>query len=68
MSTESEKSKGSHVATIDYDPELNEHVLVFGEDLINEMGWQVGDTLEWIDNSDGSWSIMRVSKDASKTD
>jgi len=24
------------------------------------MGWQEGDTLEWIDNNDGSWTIVKV--------
>jgi hypothetical protein len=24
--------------------------------------WQEGDTLEWIDNDDGSWSIQKVEK------
>jgi len=24
--------------------------------------WQEGDTLEWIDNEDGSWSIQKVEK------
>lgn len=24
--------------------------------------WKEGDTLEWIDNEDGSWSIQKVEK------
>ena len=37
MNTKSEQSK-THVATVDYDPKLDEHVLVFGEDILEEMG------------------------------
>ena len=59
MNTKSEQSK-THVATVDYDPKLDEHVLVFGEDILEEMGWKEGDTLEWIDNNDGSWTIVKV--------
>jgi hypothetical protein len=40
----------------DSDGEL---ILPFGEDILEEMGWQVGDTLQWIDNGDGTYSIKK---------
>ena len=36
--------------------------LEFPDELTKEMGWHEGDTLEWKDNSDGSWTIQKVSK------
>lgn len=34
-------------------------VLTFPEDLLKETGWQCGDNLHWIDNKDGTWSIIK---------
>lgn len=36
-----------------------ELLLDLGNDLCTELGWEVGDTLEWIDNKDGTWSIKK---------
>jgi hypothetical protein len=35
-------------------------VLPFPKDLLEIQGWTEGDTLEWEDNGDGSWSITKV--------
>lgn len=34
-------------------------ILPLGEELCNEIGWKVGDTIEWIDNGDGSWTMRK---------
>lgn len=31
----------------------------FPEEAINQMGWSGGDTLEWLDNGDGSWTLQK---------
>ena len=36
-----------------------ELILPFSEDILDEMGWNVGDTLQWIDNGDGTYSITK---------
>ena len=36
-----------------------ELILDFGEELCAELGWQVGDTLEWTDNKDGTWTLRK---------
>ena len=42
------------------DPENpGEFLLDLGTELCAELGWQVGDTVEWIDNKDGSWTIQK---------
>lgn len=42
------------------DPETGELLLDLGTELCAEMGWQVGDTVEWIDNQDGSWTLQKI--------
>jgi len=39
----------------------DEGVLKLPDDLIEELGWKLGDTLEWIDNEDGTWTLRNVS-------
>jgi len=34
-------------------------VLTFPEDFLKEVGWKEGDVLEWIDNKDGSFSLVK---------
>lgn len=34
-------------------------ILSLPQDLLDETGWAEGDTLHWIDNQDGSWSIVK---------
>ena len=34
-------------------------VLPLTDEIMKSAGWQVGDTLEWIDNKNGTWSIKK---------
>ncbi len=34
-------------------------VLPLTDEIMESAGWQIGDTLVWIDNKDGTWSIKR---------
>ena len=34
-------------------------VLTFPEDFLKEVGWKEGDVLEWMDNKDGSFSLVK---------
>ena len=34
-------------------------ILPLPQDLLDEAGWQEGDNLIWIDNNDGSWSLVK---------
>jgi len=42
------------------DDSTGDLVLPLPQDLLDLQGWQEGDTLEWTDNKDGSWSISKV--------
>lgn len=41
------------------DPETGDLILPFTDEILEEVGWKSGDTLEWIDNKDGSWSLRK---------
>lgn len=40
-------------------------VLPLPQDFLDLQGWVEGDTLEWIDNEDGSWSIQKATDEKS---
>lgn len=39
---------------------LGEYYVTFPDELIEKVGWSENDTLEWIDNKDGTFSIKKV--------
>lgn len=47
---------------VEEDPETGDSMLTFPPDLLASAGWEEGDTLEWIDNKDGSWTLQKVQK------
>ncbi len=36
-----------------------EFLLDLGDDLVKQLGWKVGDTVTWIDNLDGTWTLKK---------
>ena len=44
------------------DPESGELFIEFDDETIAELGWEIGDTVEWIENSDGTWTIQTIQK------
>lgn len=46
--------------TVEEDPETGDLILPLPEDMLKLQGWGEGDTLEWIDNGDGSWTLQKV--------
>jgi hypothetical protein len=41
------------------DPETGDCILQFPPELLEQAGWQEGDTLIWEDQGDGSWSLSK---------
>lgn len=41
-------------------------VMPLTDEIMESAGWKTGDTLEWIDNKDGSWTLRK--KDESSDD
>lgn len=54
-----EKDKVSWTIEVQEDPETGDAILEFPPDLLANAGWQEGDTLEWKDNGDGTWSLTK---------
>lgn len=42
------------------DPETGELILEFPDDVFEGTGWQIGDSITWIDNGDGSWTLRKT--------
>jgi len=53
-------TRKSWTITLEEDPETGDFVLPFPEEFLKEQGWTEGDTLEWTDNKDGSWTIAKA--------
>ena len=34
-------------------------VLTFPDEMIEKLGWKEGDVLQWVDNQDGSFSLVK---------
>ena len=52
------KTKTVQVIEDPNDPE--ELLLDLGTELCAELGWSVGDTVQWIDNKDGTWQLTKT--------
>lgn len=49
-----------YTTSIEY--ENDESYITFPEEMLEELGWDVGDTLSWKDNGDGTYSITKVER------
>jgi hypothetical protein len=49
----------THTITLEEDPETGDLILPFTDEILQEAGWKEGDTIEWIDNKNGSWSLVK---------
>ena len=52
--------KLSWTITVEEDPESGELILPLPAEMLAMQGWFEGDTLEWKDNGDGSWTLSKV--------
>ena len=56
------------VMIVNLEKDSEGYILPLGEELCNELGWNVGDTIEWKDNGDGSWTISKKKDHPKVTD
>lgn len=47
------------ILTVNEDPDTGDGILIFPPEFLSEAGWEEGDTLHWIDNKNGSWSLIK---------
>lgn len=50
------------VVDVQEDPATGDAMIQFPEEFLEITGWGEGDLLEWVDNKDGSWTLIK--KDA----
>lgn len=53
------QDNGSWTVPIEETPD-GEYLVTFPDELVNQVGWNEGDTLEWIDNEDGTFTLKKV--------
>jgi hypothetical protein len=46
--------------TVEEDPETGDLILPLPQEMLDLQGWATGDTLEWIDNKDGTWCLQKA--------
>jgi len=59
MSLETSLVNKRWTVTVEYDNESGDYVLPLNDEVLKGLDWQVGDTLEWINNHDGSWTLRK---------
>ena len=52
--------------TLEEDPDTGDLILPFTNEILEELGWKEGDVIEWIDNKNGSWSLVKQEQKTAK--
>lgn len=52
-----------YTIVLEEDPETGDLILPLTDEILAEVGWKIGDTLKWIDNKNGSWTIRKTNED-----
>ena len=45
---------------LEEDPETGDLILPLNDDILEQTGWKTGDSIDWIDNGDGSWTMKKI--------
>ena len=48
------------VVTVEYNETTDEYELPLSDELLESVGWREGDTLIWIDNEDGTFTLKKA--------
>ena len=59
--------KNKWTLTLEEDPQTGDLMMPFPPELLNQVGWDLGDTLIWEDLHNGSWGL-RKKDEHTKTD
>ena len=52
----------SWTITVEEDPDTGDAILPLPQEMLDRLGWVEGDTVNWTENEDGSWSLSKVEK------
>ena len=61
MATKRETSSFGNLV-IQKDPETGELYLELPKKTLKKLGWSEDDELEWVENEDGTWQVIKVEK------
>ena len=56
----------SWTVTLEEDSNTGDLILPLTDEMLKEVGWQEGDVIEWINNNDGSWSLVKQKDETAK--
>jgi hypothetical protein len=45
---------------LEEDSETGDLILPLNDDILEQTGWKTGDSIDWIDNKDGSWTMKKI--------
>jgi hypothetical protein len=54
-----DEAKRSWILDVQEDPDTGDAMIQFPEEFLGMTGWKEGDLLEWVDNKDGSWTLVK---------
>ena len=54
------ESKKTWTVIIEEDVETGDVILPFPQEMLDEVGWNPGDNLKWVDRGDGTWEIRKI--------
>lgn len=50
----------SWTLTLETDSETGDLVLPLTDEILSEVGWKLGEKLNWKDNKDGTWTLSKA--------
>lgn len=48
-----------HTVKLEEDPDTGDLIMPLSDDMLAELGWKEGDTLDWKDNNDGTFTLSK---------
>ena len=51
--------QSNKVWTVEIQQDEDDLILPLPQEMLKELDWTEGDVLNWIDNEDGSWSLIK---------
>lgn len=55
------ESDPTFVLKVEQDEKTGEFFITPPEGMLEKMGWKPGDKIDWLDNKDGSFTLIKVS-------
>jgi hypothetical protein len=57
----------SWTITLEDDPETGDLTMPLTDEILESAGWKEGDTLQWIDNENGTWTLRKTDETSTDT-